>query len=104
MPLYDYECPYCGKAREELRKVACRECPGPTCTCGWVMKVTVSPGPKPNDHLYPFLDPFMATEPILITSHSHREKELKKRGLQEGGGGKQGTWYWDGGVRRLANA
>jgi hypothetical protein len=44
--------------------------------------------------LYPYIEENMGHVPVLITSKSHREAELKKRGLSEKGKkpGMKGQW------------
>ena len=44
------------------------------------------------DHLYPYIDEYMAAEPVEIRSRKHYLQELKKRGLQERGNERTGRW------------
>jgi len=94
MPLYQYTCFNCGTEKEELRKVA-EIYDGPQCPkCCNKMTFTLSPGPKPTDHLYPFMEENFEHNPVKINSLKHYYSEQKKRGLVDNGKprGVKGQW------------
>lgn len=83
MPIYSYKCNYCNQESEELRPISKRlqfqRCPD--CGAG-ELRFILAVKPKLRD-LYPYVEYNMDHEPVTITSKSHREAELKKRGLVE---------------------
>lgn len=96
MPMYEYECPRCGHNSEALRSVSNREA-GPFCrTCkeATQMRLVISVGPKPTDHLYPRLEHNFENTPVEIRSLKHFREEQKKRGLVDNGKprGVRGQW------------
>lgn len=93
MPIYTYQCKSCGVEVDQIREIRNRE-KVDSCACGGEMQKILSPMRKHPDHLYPYIDEYMAAEPIEIRSRSHRLQELKKRGKQEigVGVGMPGRW------------
>ncbi len=103
LPIYSYECSSCGHVQEDLRSVENRLEPLCCPTCLGESTFILSTQSKEPD-IYPYLDTFMDSSPVLITSLAHRRRELSKRGLQDAGGdgkSKRGKWYWKEGVRRM---
>jgi len=92
MPIYTYECNNCHKLIEEYRKVNDYNKQKP-CQCGGTLQFTIAPPAKPVN-IYPFVDEYMDSQPVVIHSLSHYRKELKKRGLQETGAGKGNKGQW----------
>ena len=96
MPVYDYECPHCGHKAEALKRVNDMDA-GPFCkVCAndTQMRLIISSGPKPTDHLYPRLEHNFEANPVEIKSLRHFREEQKKRGLVDNGKprGVKGQW------------
>jgi putative FmdB family regulatory protein len=94
MPIYDYTCLNCENKMEEYKKISER-LDGPICTkCGHKTIFTLSPGPKPTDHLYPRVVENLGHEPVVVNSLKHYREEQKKRGLVDNGKprGVKGQW------------
>ena len=92
MPIYTYRCDKCNNQIDEYRKVADYDKPKP-CPCGGTLQLAIVPTARPVN-IYPFVDEYMDSKPIVIHSLSHYRKELKKRGLQEVGAGKGNKGQW----------
>ena len=94
MPIYEYQCVECGSRTEAYRSLRDRErvaiCP----TCGGDAQFVLATSRWGRSGSYPYMDEFMDTRPVEITSRSHYIKELKKRGLREKerGKGNRGQW------------
>jgi putative FmdB family regulatory protein len=94
MPIYDYTCMNCENTQEEYKRVSER-LNGPICSkCGHVMTFTLSPGPKPTDHLYPRMVENFGPKPVEVRSLKHYREEQRKRGLVDNGRprGVKGQW------------
>jgi DNA-directed RNA polymerase subunit RPC12/RpoP len=94
MPIYSYTCWNCENEQEEYKRLVDR-LNGPICTkCGHKTTFTISPGPKPTDHLYPRVVENFGAEPVVINSLKHYKEEQKKRGLVDNGKprGVRGKW------------
>jgi putative FmdB family regulatory protein len=93
MPIYSYFCSNCKGTSEEYRQLADRlntaTCPNCGSVAMFVLTFSARQGPS-----YPYMDTNMDHKPVEITSLKQRNRELKKRGLQDCGvrRGNPGSW------------
>jgi putative FmdB family regulatory protein len=91
MPIYDFTCVNCETKQEALRSID-KRFDGPFCPkCGNRMIFTLSPPPKPTDHLYPYIHEHIGKE---IRSLKHLRQVQKAEGIEDAGKprGVKGQW------------
>ena len=74
MPLYDYECPVCGKEYEEFRKVENRL---EVNHCGAVSKLNISITSRPV-----ILDYYSENLDAVITGPEQKKQVMKAKGVE----------------------
>jgi len=82
MPIYDFNCPQCGKVDDVYSKMDERE---KVHSCGSTMTRLLSMQVNCNPDLQPYLDDNLGENPVYIRSRRHQRDELKRRGLVQTG-------------------
>ncbi len=80
MPLYDCNCPNCGKITDIWAKITEIEVLCPTCGAKTTRLIS---GPSVIPDMEPYVDYNMAQEGVPIKSRQHWKQEMKSRGLVE---------------------
>lgn len=79
MPLYDWDCPTCGKVENVAAGMLERKKTCPVCaslmTRRFSFNVNISPDYEP------YMDENLGPEPILVKSRQHRRELMRERGL-----------------------
>ena len=78
MPLYDFECPSCG--RKDFDIIAKAEEHTRDCRCG-AEQNRLLPTWSINPDVEPYLDENLGHEPVYVKSRRHLREELKTRRL-----------------------
>ena len=77
MPIYDYECPNCGKVMDVWAHIDDQE---KLHFCGNWMKRLISLA-NINPDFQPYLDENLGQDPVYVKSRQHRKQLMSERGL-----------------------